>query len=311
MSLEPAPEATVVDPTRNRAALLRRCLDSLDRQTVAPAAYDVVVVVDGSTDGTAELLRSLRPRYRLTVVEQRRHGAGAARNARARRATGDVLIFLDDDEEASPGLVAAHLAAHRGAGSVVAIGPIERRVLPGADRFARALAGYSEHDNRERASRPSIYRDVYGGNFSLPREVFERIGGFAPSLARLEDMELGYRLQAAGYRFVFVPDAVVSELSTRTWRQLLAEEELYGRSDVELYPFGAYDHTVRELVAKSGFRAACAVGGGWNRPATDDFELRRIEVRGTDSLFRFAIALALGELPRRNTPRQAMKGPRR
>ena len=94
-----------------------------------------------------------------------------------------------------------------------------------------------------------------------------------------------------------VPEEAVREISGS---KLELEDAVGHPVTAFAYPFGAYDRTVRRIVAESGFRAACTTVGGWNLPGTDDFELRRIEVRGTDSLLRFALTLALGQLPRRN-----------
>ena len=101
------PEAvSVVIPTFNRRNSLRRVIESV---LVDPAAAEVVVAVDGSTDGSIELLEHLsrsQPRIKPLFVEHR--GLNAAVQAGVERATSDVVLILDDDLEATPGLVAAH-----------------------------------------------------------------------------------------------------------------------------------------------------------------------------------------------------------
>ena len=229
------PELSVVVATRNRAALLRECLESLDRQTAARDRFEVVVVVDGATDDTAEMLGTMTPGYALVVVAQPQLGSTRARNAGAARAKGALLLFVDDDEVAAPELVEAHLDAHAANDGVVVIGAIERRVPPNADRFARVQVEDARLQIDALSKRQPTYWDCYGGNCSMPRSAFERVGGYAPDLVRETDTELGYRLHADGCGFVFARDAVVSEYRSRRWLDIVAETVQRGGIAVELY----------------------------------------------------------------------------
>ncbi len=231
------PELSIVVSTYNRSELLRRLLASLDRQDAAAESFEVVVVVDGSTDGTAGMLASLTPRYALAVLDRTWSGPSAARDAGAARAAGRVVLFLDDDEDADPGLVSAHLEAHRSHERIVVIGAIERRVPGSADRFARLQAADANANARigQAAGRPATYADCFAGNMSVARTAFDEAGGFAADLAQLSDLELAYRLHALGLDFVRARRAVVTEYRTRPWRTILAEAEARGRVAVELY----------------------------------------------------------------------------
>ena len=119
-------ELTVIIPTYNRAGRLRTCLDALAGQTVGPGVFEVIVVDDGSTDGTVEMLEGLRFPNPLRIVRGEHVGGGPARNAGAEAAASPYCLNLDDDMIADEGLVAAHLAAQREHGGVAAIGRIER-----------------------------------------------------------------------------------------------------------------------------------------------------------------------------------------
>ena len=88
------PDISVVVPTFNRQSLLKKCIRSLLEQDYAN--YEVIVVNDGSTDGTAEYLTKLRDR-RLVIISQRNKGYGAARNAGFSRAKGRIIASTDDD----------------------------------------------------------------------------------------------------------------------------------------------------------------------------------------------------------------------
>jgi glycosyltransferase involved in cell wall biosynthesis len=230
-----SPELSVVIPTHNRRELLGACLDSFERQSASTDAFEVVVVVDGSTDGTAKMLSDFTPPFALSVVTQSQAGASAARNAGADDARGRVLLFVDDDMTASPSLVSAHLAAHRTQEEIAGVGVIARRIPAAADRFAllRAEASRSHYEHLLR--RPLSYLDCYGGNCSLSQSLFAEIGGFSVDLPVLNDLEFAYRLREAGARFVFVPDAVVTEERRDDWREIVADRELRGRIAVELH----------------------------------------------------------------------------
>jgi glycosyltransferase involved in cell wall biosynthesis len=117
--------ASLIIPTRDKAAFLALTLASLERQT--GAAFEVVVVDDGSSDDTREVARGFDGRLELRYVRRAHRGRAAARNAAIRASRGEVLICCDDDLLASPGFVAAHVEAQRG-GGCVALGE-QRAVL--------------------------------------------------------------------------------------------------------------------------------------------------------------------------------------
>src|SRR5579872_5917097 len=139
-----APRASVVIPTYNRRASLKRVLVALGRQTAAPEDFEVVLVVDGCTDGTAEMCRRLLPKlpYTLRVIEQTNAGPAAARNRGVDEARALLIVFIDDDVVPDERLIASHLAAHSRdtEDSIVAIGPL----LPPPDTRLNAWGAWEE-----------------------------------------------------------------------------------------------------------------------------------------------------------------------
>src|SRR4051794_16984379 len=129
-------ELSVIIPTYNRANLLRRCLEALFCQTQPLETYEIVVVVDGSTDGTREMLAGLKPPCTLRVFYQANAGVGAARNHGIAQACGRYCLFLDDDIIADRGLVMAHLLAHHAGDGRVVLGHLEIALPRSADGFA-------------------------------------------------------------------------------------------------------------------------------------------------------------------------------
>src|SRR2546422_8127632 len=104
---------SVIVPTYNRRERLCRLLSGLERQHQAGARFDVIVVVDGSDDGTEAMLNRLNVSYPFRAITQARRGPSAARNLAIAAATGDVLLFLDDDVVPQDGLFERHLGVHR------------------------------------------------------------------------------------------------------------------------------------------------------------------------------------------------------
>ncbi len=114
---------SVIIPTHNRVAALTATLNALCEQTAARDEFEVVVVADGCTDSTVDLLRRYEAPFPLRYCENSpARGAAAARNAGAARADGRILLFLDDDMEASHTLIAVHVDAHRDFSDKVVLG---------------------------------------------------------------------------------------------------------------------------------------------------------------------------------------------
>jgi GT2 family glycosyltransferase len=231
-----APRLSVVVPTYQRRDSVLRTLVSLRAQTLAPGGYEVIAAVDGSTDGTAEALRRLSAPYRLSVLEGPNRGRAAACNAGIRAASGEVVVLLDDDMEASPGFLAAHALAHEGGVERAAVGAAPIVVAPGAPPFVRYMAtGF--RGRLERMTQPGYrlrFRDVYTGNFSARRETLLAIGGFDEAFRVYghEDYELALRLLSAGVELVYRPDALAQQHYEKTFAGFAPDGVARGRTAV-------------------------------------------------------------------------------
>ena len=250
------PSVSVIIPTHNRQTYLRMSLNALARQSYPANRYEVVVVLDGCTDGSLEMLRNYRPPYRLQILEQEQKGASTARNHGARLSTGDLLVFLDDDVEATPGLILAHVKAHDGQNSRVAIGYYPPALAGQKALLSLHLLSWWEemfHDMRETGHR-FCHQDLLSGNLSIPRDIYQRVGGFDPDLPMREDFELGMRLIQADVGFTFVPEAlglhheqaVITKSIRRKYVEGIADVRM-GRKHPELIP----TLLVRRLVSYS------------------------------------------------------------
>lgn len=229
-------EASVIIPTYNRAGKLRRCLQALAGQTHPAADFEVLVVVDGSTDDTLEMLAALQTPFRLRVIPQSNAGQCAALNRGAAEAHGRICIFLDDDITVTPRFLEEHLRPHRSRDRVVGVGQIKLILPPEADWFVRGFAQYWEMHYAElnRGKRPPDWDDCYGGNMSVSREAFLAVGGNAADLKRAYDVELAYRLKQYGCSFEYLTDALGEQHESKGFRELSADAELSGEACVEL-----------------------------------------------------------------------------
>lgn len=230
----PSRPISIVIPTHNRRASVQRALQALSRQSYPLDAIEVIVVADGCTDGTVALAATWP--FAARVIEQPRLGPGAARNRGAAAATGDLLIFLDDDIEPWPALVAAHAGAHGGEAHRVAIGYLPPDVQGRRDFFAIMLCAWWEAMFERMAADGHRFRyaDLLSGNFSLRRALFTEIGGFDEGLACHEDYELALRLIAAGARLRFIRDAAGWHHEHSTLERALQRKRDEGRADEAL-----------------------------------------------------------------------------
>jgi GT2 family glycosyltransferase len=206
------PTVSVIIPTHNRSASLRRMLDALCAQTYSLQQVEVIVVADGCTDETVDMLQRYEAPFALHVIEQPGQGAATARNQGAGRATGQLFLFLDDDVEPTPPLIEAHVRAHQHRPGQVVIGPYPPALQGQVDFIRtelRAWWGAKFHAMRQSGHRYT-YRDLLSGNLSVEAEVFVRVGGFDPTFPSCggEDYEFGVRLIKAGVPFIFTAEAL-------------------------------------------------------------------------------------------------------
>jgi glycosyltransferase involved in cell wall biosynthesis len=195
---------SVVIATRNRAALLDGALTSL-RAQAEPPPFEIVVVDNGSIDATPAVARAHDARY-VYVAEPNR---GKARNAGVAAASGERILFVDDDVVLPAGFLAAHARGHaEGSGSLAVSGPIvnvpsaDERPTPSAANFSRAF--------------------FVTCNVSVPVDDLRAVGGFDESfdLYGWEDTDLGVRLRERGVRRGFVWDAYLWHIKPPTIESL-------------------------------------------------------------------------------------------
>jgi GT2 family glycosyltransferase len=229
------PYFSVVVPTYNRLDRLRRVIAAFERQAYPSEAYELIVVSDGSSDGTDAYLETFRSTMQLRWLTQANQGPAAARNAGVRTAVGEFILFVDDDVVPEPQLLEEHARSHHEAGrDVVVLGPL---LTPEGFEMAPWVRWEQEMLMKQysamlRGDWEATARQFYTGNASLRRSHILAAGGFDESFRRAEDVELAYRLASNGLEFVFNIKAAGMHFADRSYRAWLDAAYSYGRNDV-------------------------------------------------------------------------------
>ncbi len=219
-------DASVIVPIYNAEQFLDSCLASLQQLDGDGLTYEVICVDNGSTDGTAAILRRFG---QFRVLQEAKRGAGAARNAGVRAAAGKFLAFTDADCIVSKGWLKSLLRPLLHGGACAVGGRILARPGAGAvERFGEIV-----HDHERAVANLPPY--LIGMNFALSKELFEAAGGFDERWLRSQDSEFSFRLFERGCQFLYAGDAVVWHHNRSTLKQLFREGFLHGYYGAELF----------------------------------------------------------------------------
>jgi len=191
--------------TYNRKKLLERALEALFAQRFPKDQYEIVLIDDGSTDGTGEYVKSLDPPCPLTYVHQQNSGLAKGRNQGIRHANGQIVLFIDDDIVASPNLLAEHVKTH------------ERHM----DHVVRGWVNHI-HDLENITGPQFNMQDIstaffWTSNVSASRKHLLQAGMFDEDFLEYgwEDLELGMRLKALGLGMKYNKKAIVYHIKPR------------------------------------------------------------------------------------------------
>ena len=228
------PTYSVVVPTYQRGDSLARCLDALVVQTMDRNRFEVIVVDDGSARPPREAVARAAASIDVRMIEQSNAGPASARNAGARAARGDYVVFTDDDCCPDPGwLRAIDAIAARHPGRAIG-GRVMNALGDGLYSTASQLLIEFLYDY--------FNVDDTGGRFfitsnlAVPTRSFHDIGGFDVSfpLAAAEDRDLCDRWREAGLEMVYCDDAVVHHAHALGLRSFCRQHFNYGRGAFHL-----------------------------------------------------------------------------
>jgi glycosyltransferase involved in cell wall biosynthesis len=199
---------SIIIPTYNRLPILQKCLSALEIQTFNShivTNYEIVVVDDGSTDGTIEWLKTSTTELpHVKVYEQAHQGASAARNLGVEKAQGDTIIFIDSDLIVTPIFLQSHADTL-----------LQGQKELGNDKLFTYGAVINTANFENPTAEPYKVTDFSNayfatGNVAIARHWLLEVGLFdlGFSLYGWEDLELGVRLKNLGIKMIKCPDAV-------------------------------------------------------------------------------------------------------
>jgi glycosyltransferase involved in cell wall biosynthesis len=289
------PMVSIIVPVFNGAATIGKCVASFLALDYPRDRLEILIVDNGSTDGTAERLRAFGDRIR--VLHESTRGAGAARNRGIREARGTVVAFTDADGTVDAGWLAAIVQPLRDPTVGIACGPVlSRRPCNRIELFGERI-----HDQRSAIAQRIPY--VASGNWASPRALLIDVGLFDEALLRGQDVDLSWRVGYAGYRFAYAAHARVYHRNERSLRGLVREGFVHGFNGVRLRD----KHAALGAPAGAGRRSNAYRRLYWDlqRLARDDDRMNHL-LRLVFDLGKSAGELwALARMPRRQSHARA------
>src|SRR4051812_20571983 len=221
----PVTSASVVIPVLDNVDDLAAQLDAVTAQECR-VPVDIVVADNGSTDGSLELAVAWSTRDdRVRVIDASdQPGPAAARNRGTTTSVADAIAFCDADDVVAPGWLQALVDALSDAD-----------VVAGACDFSSLNGGERRTPVLSHASHLGFLPAGLGANLAIRRRVLLGLGGFDEGLQVGEDIDLCWRAQLAGHRFVSAAAPVVARRDRKTARPRRTQLLRYGRSEVDLF----------------------------------------------------------------------------
>jgi len=187
---------TIIIPTYNGKHCIPRILRALEKQTHHD--FETLVMIDGSNDGTREYLNKEEFNLKnLNIHFTDNIGRAAIRNLGAEKAGGNLLVFYDDDMVPEPKAIELHLSHHiEYRDSILAGAPLDRYPKGKITDFLKYKSERSEYWMKKYSEKSKMVRDnlfVAGANFSIPKDMFNELGGFDSRLKDAEDWDFAVR----------------------------------------------------------------------------------------------------------------------
>ena len=195
---------SVVIPTYNRVEYLKKALKSLLNQSYMP--NEIIVIDDGSTDGTKEFLMRISKKNKLIrYYSQKNGGPSKARNLGIKNAKGDIICFFDDDQIAPKDWIKEIIKSFK-SGDIVGVGGPYIEEVEGENVYERYLKSIF-------AGSYSRKLPYLGGNLAFYKGVLQKVGGFDEHLKTGEDVDLSFRIYLKNYKIVFNDNMIVYHFS--------------------------------------------------------------------------------------------------
>lgn len=239
-------EISIIIPTYNRAPILQKCLSALKNQSYPQSKYEIIVVDDGSTDKTAQVVKSAFTGSKIhhQYYKQKNQGQGIARNLGINKAQGKILFFIGDDMITDPKFIEKHMALHKkftqkNIGVIgyidwhpeLKINPFMKWLTNGSSIFGR-FGGHQFAFEKLKNKEDADYNFFYTSNLSLKKEILSQ-NQFDSDFHNYgwEDIELGYRLtKTENLVLKYQPQAITYHLHQMEMESLKKRMYLIGLS---------------------------------------------------------------------------------
>ncbi|ANE52451.1 glycosyltransferase family 2 protein [Flavisolibacter tropicus] len=251
---------SVIIPTYNGGHKLPKLLKALEHQTFK--GFELLIVVDGSTDSTIEVLKNLQSTLPFTVIEQTNKGRAAVRNNGAKAAKGQLLIFFDDDMMPLDDCVEKHFYHHQQHPVSILTGGLQEPI----DKNTPDFSIYKSFLSKKWTDQLESIKDgllkpesifLTAANFSISRQTFLAIGGFDEQLFDAEDFDLAVRAAKAGVYLYFKPNVFAWHHDIINCSTYIRRQRQYTMSHqklVELKPWLKKEDFIRPLQKPEGFK---------------------------------------------------------
>lgn len=198
---------SVIVPAYNASKTIEACLNALIHQSVHTMDYEVIVVDDGSTDNTSEIVK----RFPVKYIRQPNRGPASARNLGARKASGEIILFTDSDCVPARNWMEEMVIPFYNADVIAVKGAYKTSQKSLTARFAQME--FEERFEMLKKADSIDMVDTYSAAFRIG--IFWKAGGFDESfpVANNEDTDLSYKLSKLRYKMVFNPKAIVYHLN--------------------------------------------------------------------------------------------------
>ena len=215
--------ASIIIPAYNAAGFIKRCLDALRLQTIDNSKFEIIVVDDGSTDNTALIVESFKT---IKLLKQQNQGPATARNMGVKKASSEIVIFLDADCEPTPDWLSEMLESFESEAYIVAVkGAYRTKQTSLISKFVQAEFEYKY----EKLSKHKYINFVDSYSAAFRKNIFLKMGGFDISFttACAEDAYLSFKIANQGHKMIFNPNAIVFHIHPSTLFDYLKRKFTY------------------------------------------------------------------------------------
>jgi MoaA/NifB/PqqE/SkfB family radical SAM enzyme len=224
-------DLSIIVPTYNRKDILRKCLLSLDNQSYLKGKYEVIVIDDGSSDGTAEMINTLMQTYKdLRYIQQHHNGPASARNLGTKKANGKIVGFTDDDCILDKDWIRLMVESHKRNPEIITVGgktcvPYKKANIMASQFLSTGAIQTNLNGKKEAIFFPTC-------NVTFKRQIFDKYK-FNENfpLPGGEDLEFFWRLFKHGHRFIWNKNIKVTHYRNGALSSFIRQAYIYGRGN--------------------------------------------------------------------------------